>query len=134
MDELGPHPAVVPLAPRFGMPGLMLASRLLVVATPGGLAGFFDELAAGHAAGRPDAEVRAALAGRYDALLPRHPDERCRGPDRRLGEGSGPPARPVALAREAPPGERAVQGRGADYGRSLCGSLGRGCPSPDGGT
>lgn len=46
-----------------GEPG----SRLLVVATPGGLAGFFEELAAGHAAGRPDQEVRAALAGKYDA-------------------------------------------------------------------
>jgi mannose-6-phosphate isomerase-like protein (cupin superfamily) len=46
-----------------GTPG----SRLLVVATPGGLAGFFEELAAGHAEGRPDADVRAALAGKYDA-------------------------------------------------------------------
>lgn len=57
---------VVPRGTRHnfrGTPG----SRLLVVATPGGLAGFFQELAAGHAAGRSDAEVRAALAGKYDA-------------------------------------------------------------------
>ncbi len=46
-----------------GRPG----SRLLVVAIPGGLAGFFEELGAGHAAGQADAEVRAALAGRYDS-------------------------------------------------------------------
>ena len=41
-------------------------SRLLVFAIPGGLAGFFEELGAGLAAGRADAEVRSALAGKYD--------------------------------------------------------------------
>jgi mannose-6-phosphate isomerase-like protein (cupin superfamily) len=57
---------VVPRGTRHNFRGT-LGSRLLVVATPGGLAGFFEELAAGHAAGRPDAEVREALAGKYDS-------------------------------------------------------------------
>jgi len=42
------------------------ASALLVV-VPGGLEGFFVELGAGLEAGRTSAEVRAALAGRYDS-------------------------------------------------------------------
>ena len=60
---------VVPRGTRHhfrGTPG----SRLLVVAIPGGLAGFFEELGAGHAAGRADADIRAALAGKYDS----HPE------------------------------------------------------------
>jgi hypothetical protein len=36
---------------------------------------------------------------------------RGRGLERRIGEGSGAPARPGALHGEAPPGERSVQGR-----------------------
>ncbi len=57
---------VVPRGTRHhftGAPG----SRLLVYALPGGLAGFFEELGAAHTAGRADAEVRAALAGKYDS-------------------------------------------------------------------
>jgi mannose-6-phosphate isomerase-like protein (cupin superfamily) len=41
-------------------------SRLLVFAIPGGLADFFEELGAGLAAGRADAEIRSLLAGKYD--------------------------------------------------------------------
>ncbi len=41
-------------------------SRLLVFAIPGGLAGFFEELGAGLAAGGDNAEVRSLLAGKYD--------------------------------------------------------------------
>ena len=65
-DQTAAPPGTLIVVPRGiphnfrGTPG----SRLLVVATPGGLAGFFEELAAGHAAGRPDAEVRSALAGK----------------------------------------------------------------------
>ncbi len=57
---------VVPRGTRHhftGVPG----SRLLVYAIPGGLAGFFEELGAAHAAGEADADIRAALAGRYDS-------------------------------------------------------------------
>ena len=39
-----------------------------------------------------------------------------RGPRRRVGEGRRPPPRPVALDREAPPSERAVQGGSGDDG------------------
>jgi mannose-6-phosphate isomerase-like protein (cupin superfamily) len=56
---------VVPRGTRLhfrGRPG----SRLLVVAIPGGMAGFFEELGAGREAGRAEAEVRAALAEKYD--------------------------------------------------------------------
>ncbi len=57
---------VVPRGTRHhfrGTPG----SRLLVIAIPGGLAGFFQELGTGHEAGRADAEIRSALAGKYDS-------------------------------------------------------------------
>jgi mannose-6-phosphate isomerase-like protein (cupin superfamily) len=56
---------VVPRGTRLhfrGRPG----SRLLVVAIPGGMAGFFEELGAGREAGRAEAEIRAALAEKYD--------------------------------------------------------------------
>ncbi len=39
-----------------------------------------------------------------------------RSPRRRIGEGGRPPPRPVALDREAPPGERPVEGGGGDDG------------------
>jgi hypothetical protein len=39
----------------------------LIFAIPGGLAGFFEELGAGLAAGHADADLRAALAGKYDS-------------------------------------------------------------------
>jgi len=43
-------------------------ARALVFSTPGGLLeGFFRELLEGLGAGRPEAELRAALAGKYDA-------------------------------------------------------------------
>jgi len=42
-------------------------SRALVLAVPGGLAGFFEELGSGLAAGRPDGELRAALSAKYDS-------------------------------------------------------------------
>jgi mannose-6-phosphate isomerase-like protein (cupin superfamily) len=57
---------VVPRGTRHhftGTPG----SRALVIAVPGGLAGFFRELGAALAAGRADIDVRAALAGKYDS-------------------------------------------------------------------
>ncbi len=45
-------------------------ARCVVFAIPGGLAGFFGELTAARASGRVDAEVRAALAEKYDS----HPE------------------------------------------------------------
>ena len=66
------HPApagslvFVPRGTRHGFTASDGASALLVV-VPGGLEGFFVELGAGLEAGRTSAEVRAALAGRYDS-------------------------------------------------------------------
>jgi quercetin dioxygenase-like cupin family protein len=57
---------VAPRGTRHSFSG-KAGSRLLVFAIPGGLAGFFQELGAGLAAGRADAEMRAALAGKYDS-------------------------------------------------------------------
>jgi len=57
---------VVPRGTRVhfrGRPG----SRLLVFAIPAGMAGFFEEFGAGREAGRADAEIRAALAEKYDS-------------------------------------------------------------------
>ncbi len=57
---------LVPRGTRHGFsrpPG----ARLLAVTVPAGLAGFFRELGAAVAEGRPSAETRAALAGRYDS-------------------------------------------------------------------
>jgi quercetin dioxygenase-like cupin family protein len=42
-------------------------ARALLFILPSGLEGFFRELGEGLAAGRPAAEVRASLAGRYDS-------------------------------------------------------------------
>ncbi len=42
-------------------------ARALVFVVPAQLENFFRELGEGLAAGRPEAEVRAALAGKYDA-------------------------------------------------------------------
>jgi mannose-6-phosphate isomerase-like protein (cupin superfamily) len=56
---------VVPRGTRHnfrGRPG----SRLLVLSIPAGMAGFFEELGAGREAGRTEAEVRAAIAEKYD--------------------------------------------------------------------
>jgi quercetin dioxygenase-like cupin family protein len=57
---------VVPRGTRHGFSGKE-GSRALVVAIPGGLAGFFAELGAGLAAGRAGADLRVALAGKYDS-------------------------------------------------------------------
>jgi quercetin dioxygenase-like cupin family protein len=58
---------VVPRGTRHAFRG-KAGSRLLVFVIPGGLAGFFQELGAGLAAGHADAEMRAALAGKYDSF------------------------------------------------------------------
>jgi quercetin dioxygenase-like cupin family protein len=42
-------------------------SRALLITVPAGLEGFFKELGAGLQAGRSSAEIRAALAGKYDS-------------------------------------------------------------------
>jgi len=42
-------------------------ARALLLIVPAGLEGFFQELGAGLESGRTSAEMRAALAGRYDA-------------------------------------------------------------------
>ncbi len=42
-------------------------ARALVFVVPSALEGFFRELGEGLAAGRPEADVRAALAGKYDS-------------------------------------------------------------------
>ncbi len=42
-------------------------ARALVFVSPGGLEGFFRELGAGLAAGRPEADVRGELADKYDS-------------------------------------------------------------------
>jgi mannose-6-phosphate isomerase-like protein (cupin superfamily) len=57
------------LVPRGTRHGFSVApgSRALLFTIPAGLAGFFRELGAGLAAGKPDAEIRAALAGKYDS-------------------------------------------------------------------
>lgn len=57
---------VVPRGTRHSFVG-EAGSRCLVFAIPGGLAGFFQELGAGLAAGHADAEMRAVLAGTYDS-------------------------------------------------------------------
>ncbi len=57
---------VVPRGARHSFSGKE-GSRTLVFVIPGGLAGFFEELGAGLAAGHADAEMRAALAGKYDS-------------------------------------------------------------------
>jgi mannose-6-phosphate isomerase-like protein (cupin superfamily) len=43
-------------------------ARALLITVPAGLEGFFDELCAGIEAGRTSADLRAALAGRYDSF------------------------------------------------------------------
>jgi mannose-6-phosphate isomerase-like protein (cupin superfamily) len=57
---------VVPRGTRHdfrGAPG----SRLLVFSVPAGLAGIFEALGTGREAGRQEAEIRAALGGKYDS-------------------------------------------------------------------
>ena len=57
---------VVPRGTRHAFTG-RAGSRVLVVAIPGGLAGFFEELGAGLATGHTDADLRATVAGNYDS-------------------------------------------------------------------
>ena len=72
--------------------------------------------------GSPSRRSRTTGSGAHDAparprLRTRHRPRGRRGrgrSGRRVGEGGRPPPRPVALDREAPPGERAVQGGGGD--------------------
>jgi len=66
-----PKGAVV-VVPRGTVHGFIGAqgSRALVVAVPGGLAGFFEELGAGLASGQANAELRATLGRKYDARPP----------------------------------------------------------------
>jgi hypothetical protein len=42
-------------------------AEALVITIPAGMEGFFKELGAGMAEGRPDQELRGELAGKYDA-------------------------------------------------------------------
>ena len=48
-----------------------------------------------------------------------------------VGEGSRPPPRPVAFDREAPPGERSIEG-GRDDDRALVWVLAPRLPEPEG--
>ena len=57
---------VVPRGTVHGFSGRE-GSRALVVASPAGLAGFFEELGAGLAAGHANTDLRATLARKYDA-------------------------------------------------------------------
>ena len=43
-------------------------AKALLLTSPAGLGGFFEELGAGIAAGKTSEEIRAALAGRYDSF------------------------------------------------------------------
>jgi quercetin dioxygenase-like cupin family protein len=58
---------VIPRGTRHGF-SAEAGSRALLLVVPGGLEGFFAELGEGIAAGRSSAEMREALAGRYDSL------------------------------------------------------------------
>ena len=42
-------------------------ARILFFVMPAGMEGFFKEMGQGFAAGRPEPDVRAALAGKYDS-------------------------------------------------------------------
>jgi Cupin domain len=57
----------VPRGTRHGFIAVPTSKALLFI-IPGGLEGFFRELGAGLAAGRPSAEIRAELAGKYDSF------------------------------------------------------------------
>ena len=63
-----PQGAVV-LVPRGWRHGFAIepGSRALLLTIPAGLEGFFQELGAGLAEGRPSAAIRASLAGKYDS-------------------------------------------------------------------
>jgi mannose-6-phosphate isomerase-like protein (cupin superfamily) len=57
----------VPRGTRHGFT-VEAGSKALLFIIPGGLGGFFRELGAGLAAGKPSAEIRARLAGKYDSF------------------------------------------------------------------
>jgi mannose-6-phosphate isomerase-like protein (cupin superfamily) len=63
-----PQGAVV-LVPRVTRHGFTVepGSTALLLTIPAGLGGFFKELGAGLAQGRPSEEIRASLAGKYDS-------------------------------------------------------------------
>jgi quercetin dioxygenase-like cupin family protein len=56
----------VPRGTRHGFT-VQQGGRALLLVSPAGLGGFFAELGAGLQAGRSGAEIRAALAGKYDS-------------------------------------------------------------------
>jgi quercetin dioxygenase-like cupin family protein len=56
----------VPRGTRHGFT-VQPGSRALLLVAPAGLEGFFTELGGGLEAGRSGAEIREALAGRYDS-------------------------------------------------------------------
>ncbi len=65
--EAGPGSVVlVPLDTRHAFKAEAGGKALIFVA-PAGLEGFFSELGAGMAAGKPDGEMRRALEGKYDS-------------------------------------------------------------------
>jgi len=59
--------AFVPQGTRHGFAAEPDSEALLFI-IPGGLEGFFRELGGGLAAGKPDGEIRAELAGKYDSF------------------------------------------------------------------
>ena len=62
-------PGTITFVPR-GTPHSFKASdgaRAIVFVIPAGMEGFFRDLGAGMLAGRPDAELRAELASKYDS-------------------------------------------------------------------
>jgi quercetin dioxygenase-like cupin family protein len=63
-----PQGAIV-LVPRGWRHGFTVepGSTALLITIPAGLEGFFKELGAGLAEGRPSSEIRASLAGKYDS-------------------------------------------------------------------
>jgi quercetin dioxygenase-like cupin family protein len=63
-----PQGAVV-LVPRGTRHGFTIepGATALLLTIPAGLEGFFKELGAGLAEGRPSEEIRASLAGKYDS-------------------------------------------------------------------
>jgi mannose-6-phosphate isomerase-like protein (cupin superfamily) len=69
-DEVKAPTGALVLVPRGTRHGFSVepGSRALFFIIPAGLAGFFRELGAGLAEGKSSAEIRAALAGKYDSF------------------------------------------------------------------
>ena len=67
MIEAGPGAFIfIPRGTRHGFT-ISPGARALLFIAPAGLEGFFQELGEGLQAGRPNDEIRAALAGKYDS-------------------------------------------------------------------